>query len=61
LVEQGIENPRVGGSIPSSATIPLKPAEMRAFLFFHVDDVAGVVHLPHACACAMGCAQVLVS
>ena len=24
LVEQGIENPRVGGSIPSSATIPFK-------------------------------------
>src|SRR5690606_41736558 len=32
LVEQGIENPRVGGSIPSPATIAkgIGPAEMQA-------------------------------
>ena len=28
LVEQGIENPRVGGSIPSSATIPANDSEI---------------------------------
>ena len=33
LVEQGIENPRVGGSIPSSATIEFKIQEACTFVW----------------------------
>jgi hypothetical protein len=34
LVEQGIENPRVGGSIPSPATIVLKSLLRKKRAFF---------------------------
>jgi hypothetical protein len=42
LVEQGIENPRVGGSIPSPATIDAtkKPASRWAFLLATLLTVA---------------------
>ncbi len=33
-VEQRIENPRVGGSIPPLGTINLKPRNREAFLFY---------------------------
>lgn len=36
LVEQGIENPRVGGSIPSSATI-CKPSFARLYGYYRID------------------------
>jgi hypothetical protein len=44
LVEQGIENPRVGGSIPSPATIEFHEKarlSKRAFSFSLFIDIAG--------------------
>jgi hypothetical protein len=42
LVEQRIENPRVGGSIPPQATKHIRPTLIgRAFLFVKVPNYAG--------------------
>ena len=52
LVEQGIENPRVGGSIPSSATIFRKPALVAGFSFSsppdNRPDTTRCLAVPHA-------------
>ncbi len=40
-VEQGIENPRVGGSIPRPGTNILKTQPMAGFLLFETPMISG--------------------
>jgi hypothetical protein len=51
LVEQGIENPRVGGSIPSSATMF---KDLQKCRFFFVCDFPTMQHVDRAASILRG-------